>query len=252
MTATGGVTAGGGAGRPRGKHRGRCVHRGRPARGGDPWRFRGGPSAIRPRGSSSPPATRRWRLAEGQIEQNRLFRADSVAFWGRFSRLFGFQRPREEKNPEFCALRPLFRPRERIVGARVVGAGPPTRRSGPRPGPPTLNGPAARGGGSPTLPARSPAVHSRKLRPPCHTGLAPDGRLGTGERMGKQINWARFVPSRDWRTVRSDSDPPPPMPRPVRPRDFHLRGQADLSAACLCPDTRRTHGPARCPHRPVR
>jgi hypothetical protein len=61
------------------------------------------------------------------------------------------------------------------------------------------------------------------------------------------MNWSRFVPTRDWRTVESDSDPPPPMPPP--PRDFHLRGQIDLSAACLCPDLRRDHGNARCPQR---
>jgi hypothetical protein len=64
------------------------------------------------------------------------------------------------------------------------------------------------------------------------------------------MNWSRFVPARDWRTVQSDADPPPPLPQPLRPRDFHLRGQVDLSTACLCPDIRRDHGHARCPNRP--
>ena len=52
------------------------------------------------------------------------------------------------------------------------------------------------------------------------------------------------------RSLRAEYVPRHPLPKPARPRDFHLRGQLDLAAACLCPDRRRDHGHARCPRRP--
>jgi len=68
--------------------------------------------------------------------------------------------------------------------------------------------------------------------------------------MGKRSHDALRARDLGLRSLRAEYVPQRPLPRPTRPRDFHLRGQVELAAVCLCPDTRRTHGEGRCPNRP--